>query len=199
MNKLIVPFSTKIGGNMNISIFGSCVSRDIFNYIKGEDDIKLIKYYARSSIISVTSKTLNKSIHSIDLKSKFQRKMVYNDINKLFWGELIDNEIDILLLDFIDERLDVIKISEDQYLTRSNEFNSTVEFKKKFKGSILKEEDRLILWKNSINIFINNIIKKMNEDRIFINECYYCEKYIDENGEEKYFENQEYIKKKIIY
>lgn len=177
---------------MNISIFGSCVTRDIFNYIKDEN-IKLINYYARSSIVSIVSESLNKSIYGIDLESKFQRKMVYNDVNKLIFKELDKYNSDILLIDLIDERFGVIKLGKNKYITKSAEYSRTNEFKKKFKGEIITESNRIDLWEKSFDKFISLITKKIGMNNIYINECYYCYKYIDNNNQIAEFSNKDYI------
>lgn len=64
-----------------ISIFGSCVSRDILNS-KNAKSMKLDTYIARQSVISDVSPAIDCNCDDFDLKSAFQRKMIYNDFAK---------------------------------------------------------------------------------------------------------------------
>ena len=180
---------------MNIVILGSCVSRDCFSYLD-DSEINLEKYFARSSIISLASESINKSINAIDLDSNFQKRMVYYDVNKLFYSELEKSNANILLLDFIDERLDVLHIEENKYITYSSEFNRTNNFKKMIKGKRISEEDRVELWKDCFDIFIEKTSKLINLEDIYINKVYYCNKYLDKDKNILSFEDQELIKNK---
>ena len=68
--------------NMNIFIYGSCVSRDIFRLVNNSS-FNIVAYIARSSLASQFSgrdKGIN--INYENIKSDFRRRCVKNDIEK---------------------------------------------------------------------------------------------------------------------
>jgi hypothetical protein len=100
---------------LKIAIIGSCVTRDCFKYIENVE----ILYVARTSLISLISQPANISEDQILIEGNFERKMVFWDLNKEFLKKLTDFQPDSILLDFIDERFDIIKY-DGGYYTRSN-------------------------------------------------------------------------------
>ena len=103
----------------NISIFGSCVSRDVFR-ISPSLEINLKSYIARQSVVSSVSKPISINYNDIQLNSEFQKKAVFNDFNKNTFDILKSDESKWLMIDFIDERLSVVGI-DDSYITKSVE------------------------------------------------------------------------------
>ncbi|WP_418056022.1 DUF6270 domain-containing protein [Priestia megaterium] len=76
--------------NKKIDILGSCVSRDPFAMF--DHDYEINSYFARTNIISLASNSMNISIHRISLESNFQKRCVYNDLNKLFFKNVKETE-----------------------------------------------------------------------------------------------------------
>src|SRR5690625_4557605 len=101
-------------------LYGSCVSRDMFEFLP--EQFTLVEYVARQSMISTISPPVPLPREPA-LKSDFQRRMVRGDFASALGSSLHDRatEIDILVLDLIDERLGVIPVSGCRYLTRSQE------------------------------------------------------------------------------
>lgn len=87
---------------MNILIFGSCVSRDAFNY-EAASNFKLLAYFSRSSMGSAFCPITQEDRYSHSLTSPFQQRMVHADFSKEFRAKLPKLSFDILLVDFIDE------------------------------------------------------------------------------------------------
>ena len=107
---------------LKILIFGGCVSRDIINFAS-DQEFKLVDYYARSSLASLGTISINMSEKNLDqISSSFQRRMVKRDMSKSFFDDLKTLEFDILLLDLLVERLDVYEMESGSVLTLSNEF-----------------------------------------------------------------------------
>ncbi|WP_028279913.1 DUF6270 domain-containing protein [Arthrobacter sp. H5] len=92
---------------INIFIFGSCVSRDAIGYLPA-DSYSLSKYIARQSLISSFSPSLrdHPALKSTNLDSGFQQEMLRGDFESSLVAELCDNahQIDLLLIDLVDER-----------------------------------------------------------------------------------------------
>ncbi len=92
----------------NLLIYGSCVSRDIFN-LEESRDFKLTDYYARSSMASLCSEAYENEEALSRIPSAFRRRMVACDFSK----EILSAKdkfaaADVILIDLIDERFDLI-------------------------------------------------------------------------------------------
>jgi len=108
----------------SVFIYGSCVSRDPFEQ---PSDFKLEGYFARSSLGSAFSQPLapDTPLPEIDLlKSQFQRRMLHADINKALPDLLVSTAYDVLVVDFIDERMNTIELGGTT-ITASEELKAT--------------------------------------------------------------------------
>jgi len=105
-----------------ISIFGSCVTRDVFEIDKDENmaafDIKT--YTARQTIVSSLSKPIRCDESDIVLDSAFQRRMVLCDMHKDTFKRFKKDKSDYIVIDLIDERLGMLKL-KGSIATQSNE------------------------------------------------------------------------------
>lgn len=107
---------------IKFSIFGSCVSRDIFEYKSTLSERLIIdRYFARSSFASAFSslKVVNASAEM--LKSSFQKETVRCDLEKCFSQYLSYFQSDVLLIDLIDERFDLFLFHDGTICTLSDE------------------------------------------------------------------------------
>jgi hypothetical protein len=104
---------------VRIGIFGSCVTRDLF-----EDPSlrpRLAQYTARSSVISVVAQPVPLDPDLVKLDSPFQKRCVVDDFGKTFFAELERNRPDWLVVDLIDERFEVLWLGAS-CVTRSSAF-----------------------------------------------------------------------------
>lgn len=85
-----------IPSKLKVLILGSCVSRDIFNHGGVHGEFELFAYYARSSLASLALQPLDEEVHLKKIKSTFQRRMVTQDIKKLFLAEIDNWSFDVL-------------------------------------------------------------------------------------------------------
>lgn len=109
---------------MRVVIFGSCVSRDVFDFVTTED-IAIDHYYARSSFASAFSTIPVDDIFSKSIQSTFQRRQVRADLSKTFSASLRDMNFDILLVDFTDERFPLFQLPDAGIITVSAELHKT--------------------------------------------------------------------------
>lgn len=174
-----------------IDILGSCVTRDAFEFPEAADYTPA-PYFARSSLISIYSPSLKIKKEGILLKSQFQQKTLYNDLNKVFRNHIIKSKSHFLIIDFIDERFDILKY-KDSYLTKSDEFkNSNL-------PSILdttlveKNQEYFNLWEMAALQFIQELRGVRNPKSVILHKAFWCKKYFDENGEVRDFPDQERI------
>src|SRR5215210_2530418 len=106
-------------GQRRIGIFGSCVTRDLF-----EDPTlrpALVQYTSRSSAISVVAKPVPLDRELVRLDSAFQRRCVVEDFAKSFFAKLEQSRPEWLLVDLIDERFEVVW-TDSSCVTRSSGF-----------------------------------------------------------------------------
>jgi hypothetical protein len=104
---------------MRIGIFGSCVTRDLF-----EDPAlrpALARYASRSSLISAVAAPVALDPARVQLDSPFQRRCVVEDFDKCFLAKLEGERLDWLVVDLIDERFDVLA-TPGSYVTCSSAY-----------------------------------------------------------------------------
>lgn len=104
-----------------VFIYGSCASRDAFEF---EGAPTLANYRARSSVASAFSAPgdLPGKVSIEANPSPFQQRMVKSDLTKDLSHLLSTTPFDLLLVDFIDERLRIVR-SNVGYDTYSPELN----------------------------------------------------------------------------
>ncbi|MFJ4167912.1 DUF6270 domain-containing protein [Paenarthrobacter sp. NPDC089714] len=108
----------------SVFIYGSCVSRDPF---EKPSDFTLEGYFARSSLASAFSAPLAQDALQPDfeaLSSNFQRRMLQTDIEKSLPELLRSTPFDVLVVDFIDERMNTLQLGEST-ITESEELKAT--------------------------------------------------------------------------
>jgi len=89
-------------------IYGSCVSRDTFEFMD-KDRFSLLRYVARSSLISAFAPPTTSSPAGTENLSPFQRRQLEDDFRSALPSVLDEfrGSIDLILWDLTDERLGV--------------------------------------------------------------------------------------------
>jgi hypothetical protein len=105
---------------MRLGIFGSCVTRDLFE----DPSLRpaLARYSSRSSLISAVAPPVALDPERVRLDSAFQRRCVIEDFSKAFLAQLQADELDWLIVDLIDERFDVLR-APSSYVTCSSAYS----------------------------------------------------------------------------
>ncbi|MGL6149763.1 MAG: DUF6270 domain-containing protein [Aeromonas sobria] len=121
---------------MSVSIFGSCDSRDVirvYDEINSDaENVNIQSYIARNSISAAMSKPIDIEEHDLLFDSQFIKKSVSLDLSKQAFKEILlslKNSDDILLLDFMDERFDLLCV-EDSHVTLSWDYRKTQHYNK---------------------------------------------------------------------
>ena len=104
------------GGARVIAIFGSCVSRDLFEHPRCA--AMLGPYAARSSVISAVAPPVPIRDEAVILPSAWQRRCVLADFHKTHFGQLAAGRPQWLVIDLIDERFDLLRAAAARYVTR---------------------------------------------------------------------------------
>lgn len=178
----------------DITIHGSCVSRDVFNFDK-TNEIKLGQYFARQSFISAVNTPFFGKI-DINLSSPFQRRMVKSDLQKDLFKKLSVDKSNYLLIDFMDERLALFKYN-GSFFTFSDELRDSKFLENLDVEFLNKININDFIWKDAMNFYVDQLLEIYDEHEIIIHEAYLVDSYITKNGEKKSFptENLNYNKK----
>lgn len=104
-----------------VFIWGSCVSRDTFEYFSPED-FELVAYVARQSAVSAYTRPVS-MIDPPRFDSPFQSRMVTADFASSLLNEInaTASTIDLLMVDLTDERLGLYLLPDGTVITRSVE------------------------------------------------------------------------------
>ena len=105
---------------VSLSIYGSCVSRDIFA-IANNTKFDLKAYIARQSVISAVAPKLPEGKIPLQNDSPWRMRAVECDLQKNAFDILKQEKSDYLLIDLIDERFPLLPLF-GSYVTASNEF-----------------------------------------------------------------------------
>ena len=111
------------GRKIRLLILGSCVSRDIFEFCDASD-FEIVEYFARTGLASLNGAPAIDQVALDQIISPFQRRVVSYDMDKSFWTKLESLSFDLLLLDFIDDRFDLMRTKDGGLFTLSNEYVS---------------------------------------------------------------------------
>lgn len=173
----------------NLTIYGSCVSRDIFN-LEDSRSFKLTDYFARSSMASLSSAPYENEDALSRIPSAFRRRMVACDFSKkiLTQPEVFQNA-DIILIDLIDERFDLVALPSGQIITNSSELaesglltdSSVHGFKLIKPGS----SERRALWVEGMHKFLSVLEFHNKLDRLIVNKVYWASRF--ENSSDTIF------------
>lgn len=191
-------FGKKKKERITFSIYGSCVSRDLFE-MEEANKFQCQEYVARHSIVSAVSKPIELKEDEICLASNFQKRIVLNDIEKSTFQLLKEKKSEYLIVDFIDERFDLIRI-EDSYITKSNELvasgflngkeHKEIKRKKDSRGNIYIEKENI---QKYMDEFILQIKKIYKPKQIILHKAFLLDEYIDKDGKTQSF-GKNYLK-----
>lgn len=165
-----------------VGILGSCVTRDVFQYLKGYE---VSFYIARGSLASIYAPawTVEASPEQLKVEGKgdFENRMLRYDLNKEAVNIIRDGVDYPLFIDFIDERFDLI-IRGESIITRSNFLMLTDYGKTLNQGRLLRRdtEESKQLWKNAALQFLDDLQGRP----IILHRAFWAEAYLnDDTGE----------------
>ena len=177
----------------NISIFGSCVSRDAMEIcLKNHPDVCLKTYIARQSIISAVSPPIAFDESEIHLASAFQKRMVACDLSKKTFDLLAGDGSEYLLVDLIDERFHLVQL-QNSYVTLSSELINASFLPEGYR-QIRRQKDtgggysfQGISMVQYAERFIDRLLQIYPPNHIILHSSRMCNEYIDLDGSRKEF------------
>ncbi|UVL79871.1 DUF6270 domain-containing protein [Pseudomonas putida] len=142
----------------------------------------LSTYFARSSMAALCSEPYQNDKALENIPSAFRRRMVSNDFSKgLLSAETSIKEADVILVDLIDERFDVLALATGQIITHSNELVESG-LLTELEGSSFRRipqgtPERRSLWLEGMKCFIA-LLKKHNKlDQLVVNSVFWAERF----------------------
>ncbi len=168
----------------NIIVYGGCVSRDILNFdAVDEPYINLLSYYARSSLATLGTSNATKNISKkyydslLNIESSFQRRMVESDFNNQILEAAGKGGYDLLLIDFLVDRLHLAEI-DGKLVTRSVEFVRSGIKPDKLINTF--SDLYLTLWREGVDNLLSVIDATVGLDKVKINKVYWSDIATDE-------------------
>jgi hypothetical protein len=107
---------------MRTLILGSCVTRDAFEFQPDDKPLEIAGYFARSGLASSMHPIPFTGVDVESVASPFQRRVVAWDLAGGARDAVLAGEYDVLVLDLIDERFDLLENAAGARATRSPEF-----------------------------------------------------------------------------
>ncbi|MGN8249259.1 DUF6270 domain-containing protein [Pseudomonas sp. SMV7] len=172
----------------NLIIYGSCVSRDIFN-LEESRTFKLTDYFARSSMASLCSAAYANDDALNRISSTFRRRMVSYDFSKqILTQPEIFKTADLILIDLIDERFDLVVLPSGHIITNSSELaESDLLADSSVKGyQIIKygSPERRDLWMQGMRKFFAFLEEHNKLGSIIINKVYWASHFEESSSTE---------------
>jgi len=190
---------------MKVAIIGSCVTRDLFEFnIVKMNNFQVTTYISRATTHSIVA-DISPFYVTLDNYSMdtFNERKFLEDFKKEYFNLLKNNDWDILLLDFIDERHKTY-IYNTFSLTYTKSSKKFIDEMLNFgKGNIYTPLSQEMIDKTKIATFklIPKLINIAKGRPIFLHKAKYATKYIDSTGQLKSFEEgtKEKIDKNNIF
>lgn len=155
--------------SVKIGILGSCVTRDTFEYLPAHY-FQIDPVFSRTSLISLMTPPIPLSYQDINLASEWQKRMVLFDFQKKLWEVLATQSVDLLIVDFIDERFDLL-FQDGSYVTRSHELaESGIESSGKYQFQLIPRFDPVTrqTWKWFCEMFIYKLEHYLPPEKIIL-------------------------------
>lgn len=157
-----------------ILVFGGCVSRDALAFSNLESS--LVGYYARSSFGTFAGKPFLQTDVLSAISSKFQRRCVEADMRKSFLARVRRRDYDILLIDLLSQRYNLLSLEGGGVLTLSNEY---VKANPRFSsvGNVLTRgtDAHFEMWIKGAEAFISQLQKSGVIHRLRISKLFWVE------------------------
>lgn len=191
----------------HISIYGSCVTRDLFE-LKENTFMQLKSYIARQSILSAVSPPIPCEKDDFKLDSNFKKNAVYNDFVKNSFTLLKNDQSDYIIIDLIDERFSLMSyknsiLTVSSYLIESGYFTdiNAVPMVKHYGNQYYYLNTNI---KKFLKIFCKRIGEIYEPENIILHKAFMLNKYIDKqmtmhNFDKNHLANNRKINERLSY
>ena len=160
-----------------ISTYGSCTSRNIFNSKINKDYkkyFKINKSVEASTLISLMSKPIDFDEKLLKTDNKYDLICIKDDLSKNFLDFIKQDPVDYIILDTLfDASSQIIKYSENQFITSSTRIKKTELYPKIADKEVIdicnNFDEYYSLWKDSCDRFFKIISKYCKHSKIVLN------------------------------
>lgn len=182
-----------------ITVFGSCISRDVFNYI--DKNIMVVKTnIQRNAIKSIWSDALPQYlIADAPNNTSWANRMLRISCLKHFTDVIRSEPSDYIMLDLYEERLPIYNINIENKTILLPKYGATEWLVEHFKFGDIKT---LNCWDFSDDFLIKNVkttidflLQFYKQEQIIINEAYLLKEFIDDDLSIGFMPNHGYIDK----
>ena len=108
--------------------------------------------------------------------------MVIRDLKKSFWSEIIEKNYDILLLDLVDERFDVVKIG-NSIINKTGELDRSGYLNNKIYSRISRSTYASSVWNNECADFVKKLKNVLDTRKLVIVQPKWAEYYTSKGGQ----------------
>jgi hypothetical protein len=169
-----------------VAIWGSCVTRDAFAVESRADQLAerlpLVYYGARSSWISQDSRPYPVTEADMGGLSGFGLRMVEEDLAKNIIDRLAEHQPDLLVLDLVDERLQLLRLGRS-WVTGSDYVKRTELWTKALaeadEVSSMTQPRRQKLFAASAKRLVKRLVKELPQTTFILNEAPYTTRVAD--------------------
>lgn len=164
---------------MKLGILGSCVTRDAFEYKPGFFDVSG-NYFARGSIVSMMSPACSVSYSAILESNQWVKWLIVNDFEKNVLRIIKQKALDVVVIDLIDERFDILSW-RGTYLNMSYEFRkSCSSFIDDPTSTTLERDSDFIhaVFENSARRLGDYLRDECSNTRVILHEVYASDWYV---------------------
>ncbi|QHA93638.1 DUF6270 domain-containing protein [Bacillus sp. N1-1] len=188
---------------LKVAVLGSCFSRNAFNsnaYFNPEYKTYYNCAYTQfhSSLISLVSNPVPIDLNQLDDMNESNKKFLEADFEKDFFEKITQLNPDYVIIDlYADAAREVIKISEEQYISASLAFRQSKYFKNFLDYEVVTHENNDVyfsIWEKSMKLFAKKLREVIPEERVILNLGGFTSTYVDKDGSIKKFSNQNRIK-----
>lgn len=185
------------GGEMNkFTVYGGCISRDVFNYLDKEKYIPSLTI-GQNPISTMFDLPFNIELEDYVCGRNFDKRMLFYDANKLAVEKITKEDSKYFIFDIICERITVMEFAlgnsigkvEKSYTFIDNwyEFLKTPKYEGIKKIRDINTLDLDDLYEHNIDKFCKIISKKFKSNHIIFLELNLVDEYIDKDGKLKSF------------
>ena len=198
-----------------VGVFGSCVSRDLFNsqiVPNYKTFFQIISYSQRTSIISLMQNNIKFDEKDIIFENDYNNSIRY-DLSKCWLSEIANNPPDYIIMDVIYELIFGILILDDGNIITNNywdlpktKFYETIKDKSTALTIIEDSKTYFKLYEESIDLFFNFLKNNCQSSKIILNSARYATKIlkkdktiVDESGNSYLLNVNSYIEDLELY
>lgn len=198
-----------------VGVFGSCVSRDLFNsqiVPNYKTFFQIISYSQRTSIISLMQNNIKFDEKDIIFENNYNDSIRY-DLSKCWLSEIANNPPDYIIMDVIYELIFGILILDDGNIITNNywdlpktKFYETIKDKSTALTIIEDSKTYFKLYEESIDLFFNFLKNNCQSSKIILNSARYATKIlkkdktiVDESGNSYLLNVNSYIEDLELY